>query len=54
MLQDRLLSLEMKHRELDENIQKGYSNYLDDTTLGKMKQEKLYIKDQIEKISKKL
>ena len=54
MLQDRLNSLKSKHQEIDKQITKGYSNYLDDPTLKKLKQEKLYIKDQIEKITKQL
>jgi len=52
MLQDRLNSLKSKHQKLDEQIAKGYSNYLDDSSLKKLKQEKLFIKDQIEKITK--
>lgn len=54
MLQDKIESLKIKHRELDEQIEKGYSNYLDDPSLVKLKQEKLYLKDQIEKLSKQL
>ena len=46
----RIKVLESRHRELDKNIERGYSNYIDDTTLNKMKQEKLSIKDQIEKL----
>jgi len=49
-----LEQLELKHRELDRKIQKGYTDYLDDASLGKMKQEKLYIKDQIEKLKQKV
>ena len=54
MLQDKIESLKSKHRELDEQIKKGYSNYLDDPSLHKLKQEKLYIRDQIEKLSKQI
>ena len=35
-----------RHRELDEKITKGYTDYLDDTSLNKMKQEKLHIKEK--------
>lgn len=54
MIQDKLKSLQIKHRELDEQVKRGYSNYLDDPSLHKLKQEKLYIKDQIEKLSKQI
>ena len=53
-LEDELNELEQVHRKLDENIAKGYTNYLDDSSLGKMKQEKLIIKREIENIRKKL
>lgn len=46
----RIKVLESRHKELDKNIQRGYSNYIDDSSLTKMKQEKLKIKDQIEKL----
>lgn len=49
-----LESLELKHKELDKQIEMGYTNYLDDGSLAKMKQEKLYLKDQIEQIRKKV
>jgi len=49
-----LEQLELKHRELDRKIKEGYTDYLDDASLGKMKQEKLYIKDQIEQLRKKV
>ena len=39
-----------RHRELDEKIKEGYTDYLDDASLHKMKQEKLLIKDQIERL----
>jgi len=54
MVQDKIQALKVKHRELDEQIQNGYSVYLDDQFLTKMKQEKLYIKDLIEKLSKQI
>lgn len=49
-----LEQLELKHQELDKKIKEGYTNYLDDSSLAKMKQEKLYIKDQIEQVKKKV
>ena len=48
-----LEQLEMKHRELDNKIKEGYTNYLSDASLHKMKQEKLQLKDQIENMRKK-
>jgi hypothetical protein len=53
-LEDELLELEQHHRRLDESIKRGYTNYLDDASLGKMKQEKLSIKRSIETIRKQL
>ena len=49
-----LEQLELKHRELDRKIKEGYTDYLDDASLAKMKQEKLFIKDQIEQLRKKV
>lgn len=54
MLEDELTELEAHHRILDESIKRGYTNYLDDASLGKMKQEKLSIKRSIEKIRQQL
>jgi hypothetical protein len=54
LLEDELFELEHHHRKLDENIKRGYTNYLDDASLGKMKQEKLTIKRSIENIRKQL
>jgi|14_taG_2_1085336.scaffolds.fasta_scaffold222846_1 uncharacterized protein YdcH (DUF465 family) len=42
---ERLMS---RHRELDTKIKEAYTDYLDDASLSKMKQEKLQVKDQIE------
>ena len=53
-LEDELTELEQHHKLLDEQIARGYTNYLDDAMLGKMKQEKLTIKRSIESIRKKL
>ena len=49
-----LEELELRHRELDKKIKEGYTDYLDDASLHKMKQEKLHIKDRIEKLKKKV
>lgn len=54
MLEDELAELEQHHQRLDESIKRGYTNYLDDASLGKMKQEKLSIKRSIEAIRKQL
>jgi len=54
VLEDELNELELVHRKLDENIRRSYTNYLDDASLGKMKQEKLIIKRSIETIRKQL
>jgi hypothetical protein len=53
-LENELAELEQIHRKLDENISRSYTNYLDDADLSKMKQEKLQIKREIEKIKAKL
>lgn len=53
-LENELAELEQIHQRLDENIRRGYTNYLDDASLGKMKQEKLVIKRSIEAIKTKL
>ena len=49
-LESKLAELEQYHKTLDNNIKRGYTNYLDDAHLSKMKQEKLYIKRNIEEI----
>ena len=49
-LEDRLVELEHRHKQLDENIKRGYTNYMDDAGLGKMKQEKAHVKRQIENL----
>lgn len=53
-LEDELAELEQHHQRLDESIKRGYTNYLDDASLGKMKQEKLVVKRSIESIKSKL
>lgn len=49
-----LEELELRHRELDKKIKEGYTDYLDDASLHKMKQEKLHIKDRIERLKQKV
>ena len=49
-----LEALIKRHTELDKQIQEGYTNYLYDVHLNKMKQEKLHIKDQIERLKTEL
>ena len=53
-LKNELEKLEQHHQRLDENIERGYTNYMDDSSLGKMKQEKLVIKRSIENIRTQL
>lgn len=53
-LEHELVRLEKSHKALDENIARGYTNYLDDVFLTKMKQEKLIVKRQIEETREKL
>ena len=48
-----LEELHRRHKELDKLIQKGYTNYLSDESLVKMKQAKLQIKRQIDKLQDK-
>lgn len=43
----KLFELEQRHLELDKNIAWGYSYYLDDADMKKMKHEKLQIKREI-------
>ena len=46
--------LKTRHKELDENISRGYTNYISDSSLNKMKQEKLMIKRRIAAIEESL
>lgn len=43
-----------RHKDLDLKIKEAYTYYLDDADLKKMKIEKLAIKEQIEKLQKKV
>ena len=53
-MQHHLNHLEERHAELEKKIKDGYSHYLDDIHLGKIKHEKLGIKRQLENIRKQL
>ncbi len=47
-IKTRIQRLEEKHKELEYNIAWGYSNYLNDSDMSKMKKEKLMIKDELD------
>lgn len=49
-IQTRIRKLEEKHKELEYDIAWGYSKYLNDADMSKMKKEKLMIRDQIEEL----
>jgi hypothetical protein len=53
-LQHHLIHLQERHAELEKKIKDGYSHYLDDAHLGKIKHEKLGIKRDITQIEKQL
>jgi hypothetical protein len=53
-IQTRIQVLEEKHKQLEYDIAWGYSNYLDDPQLKKLKQEKLLVKDQIEELKRNI
>jgi len=53
-LQHHLRHLEERHAELEKKIKDGYSHYLDDMHLGKIKHEKLVIKREIEEAKARL
>ena len=53
-LEHHLKHLEERHAELEKKIKDGYSHYLDDEHLGKIKHEKLGVKRDIEKTLKQL
>ena len=42
-----LKELELRHKELDQKINEGYSQYLPDMLLNRLKKEKLRIKTLI-------
>lgn len=43
-----------QHKRLKEDVKQGHSYFLDDAELGKMKQQKLIIKREIEMYKEKL
>lgn len=45
-----LEQLKLKHRDLDKKIKECYTSYLSDDSLYKMKQQKLMLKDEIERL----
>jgi hypothetical protein len=51
---DHLEALKIKHRELDQKCSQGYTDYLDDVSLNKMKMEKAQVKAHIQKIEQDL
>ena len=53
-MQHHLNHLEERHAELEKKIKDGYSHYLDDAHLGKIKHEKLGLKRDIGKTLKQL
>lgn len=53
-LQHHIAQLEEKHQLLKQQITDGYSHYLDDVHLGKMKLEKLIVKRQLKESIEKL
>ena len=53
-LQHHIKHLEDRHAELEKKIKDGYSHYLDDIHLGKIKHEKLGVKREITKTEKQL
>ena len=53
-LQHHLKHLEERHALLEKKIKDGYSHYLDDEHLGKIKHEKLGVKREITQIEKQL
>lgn len=53
-LQHHIAQLEEKHRLIKQQITDGFTHYLDDVHLGKMKLEKLIIKRQLEEAKTKL
>ena len=53
-LEHHLKQLQERHAELEKKITDGYTYYLDDELLSKIKHEKLGIKREITKIEKQL
>jgi hypothetical protein len=53
-LEHHLKHLLERHAQLEKKIKDGYSHYLDDEHLGKIKHEKLGVKREITEIEKQL
>lgn len=53
-LKNHLQSLKERHRDLDKKIKDGYSHYLTDKGMQKMKFEKAACKREIEEIEERL
>jgi hypothetical protein len=53
-LQNHLESLKERHAALDKKIKEGYTNYLTDKGMQKMKFEKAAIKREIEEVEQRL
>ena len=53
-LEHHLTHLQERHAQLEKKIKDGYSHYLDDEHLGKIKHEKLGVKREITQIEKQL
>ena len=51
---DHLEALKIKHKDLDKQCSLGYSNYLNDTDLNKMKMEKAHVKAEIQQLEQEL
>ena len=51
---DHLEALKIKHKDLDKQCSLGYSNYLNDNDLNKMKTEKAHIKAEIQQLEQEL
>lgn len=53
-LEHHLKHLQERHAELEKKISDGYTHYLDDEHLSKIKHEKLGVKREITQIEKQL
>lgn len=53
-IKHHLATLKERHRELDKKINEGYSHYLTDKSMQKMKFEKAAVKREIQEIEQKL
>jgi hypothetical protein len=53
-LEHHLKQLQERHAELEKKISDGYTHYLDDEHLGKIKHEKLGVKREIIQTEKQL